>query len=376
MADRQRILRVLNNLFANASKYSHESSTVRVTASQESHHVAVTVSDEGRGVSAERLPHLFRKFAWTDDEEGKPGFKGAGLGLAVCRGIVEAHGGHISADSAGPGFGTQITFTLPAVSEEETLAVPSPPQLPVHGRETPGEQEAVLAVVDDSQMQRYVHDGLSAGGYSPMVTGNPEEVRRLIQEGRPRLVLLDLALAGDADFEVVKSVSEITDAPIILLSGYGRDQTIAEAFKLGAVDYIVKPFSPNELMARISAALNRKEVYGNTQALDPYVLGDIQINYAEREVTVAELPVYLTATEYKLLFELSINAGRVLSHDQLLDRVWGVRSPGNSQVLRAFIKTLRRKLGDDVKSPRYIFTKHRVGYQMVKPDEDVTRQAL
>jgi DNA-binding response OmpR family regulator/nitrogen-specific signal transduction histidine kinase len=376
MADRQRILQVLNNLLANACKYSHEASTVRVTASQEGPRIAVTVSDEGRGVSTERLPHLFRKFAWIDDEEGRTGFEGAGLGLAVCRGIVEAHGGHISADSAGPGFGTQITFTLPAVSEEETLAVPGPPHLPVHGRETPGEQKTVLAVVYDSQMQRYVHDGLSAGGYFPMVTGNTEEVRRLIQEGRPCLVLLDLALAGDADFEVMKSISEITDAPIILLSGYGRDQTIAEAFNLGAVDYIVKPFSPNELMARISTALNRKELYGNTQALEPYVHGDIEINYAERGVTVAGRPVYLTATEYRLVFELSINAGRVLSHEQLLDRVWDARSPGNSQVLRAFIKSLRRKLGDDVKSPRYIFTKHRVGYQMVKPDEDVTRQAL
>ena len=375
MADRQRILQVLNNLLGNASKYSHEASTVRVTASQEGPRVAVTVSDEGRGVSAERLPHLFRKFAWIDDEEGKTGFEGTGLGLAVCRGIVEAHGGHISAESGGPGFGTQITFTLPAVTEEETLAVPTPPQLPVLGRDTQSEQEAVLAVVDDSQMQRYVHNGLSAGGYSPMVTGNTEEVRRLIQEGRPCLVLLDLALAGDADFEVMKSISEITDAPIIFLSGYGRDQAIAKAFDLGAVDYIVKPFSPNELMARISAALNRKEVYGRTQTLEPYVHGDIEINYAERGVTVAGRPVYLTATEYRLVFELSINAGRVLSHEQLLDRVWDARSPGNSQVLRAFIKSLRRKLGDDVRNPRYIFTKHRVGYQMVKPDQDVGRQA-
>ena len=288
MADRQRILQVLNNLLGNASKYSHEASTVRVTASQEGPRVAVTVSDEGRGVSAERLPHLFREFAWIDDEEGKTGFEGAGLGLAVCRGIVEAHGGHISAKSAGPGFGTQITFTLPAVTEEETLAVPTPPQLPVLGRDTQSEQEAVLAVVDDSQMQRYVHNGLSAGGYSPMVTGNTEEVRRLIQEGRPCLVLLDLALAGDADFEVMKSISEITDAPIIFLSAYGRDQAIAKAFDLGAVDYIVKPFSPNELVARISAALNRKEVYGRTQTLEPYVHGDIEINYAERGVTVAD----------------------------------------------------------------------------------------
>ena len=140
MADRQRILQVLNNLLANASKYSHEASTVRVTASQEGPHVAVTVSDEGRGVPAERLPHLFRKFAWIDDEEERTGHEGAGLGLAVCRGIVEAHGGHISAESAGPGFGTQITFTLPAAREDEVVVAAAPPQFPAHVRETPDER--------------------------------------------------------------------------------------------------------------------------------------------------------------------------------------------------------------------------------------------
>ena len=100
----------------------------------------------------------------------------------------------------------------------------------------------------------------------------------------PAVVLLDLVLAEGNEFEIVKSISQITDAPIIFLSGYGRERTIAEAFDLGAADYIVKPFSPNELLARITTALRRKAVSDRTQALEPFVLGDLQINYAERVV--------------------------------------------------------------------------------------------
>ena len=368
MADRQRIMKAMNTLFSNASKNSPEESTIRVTASQVDAHVAVTVTDEGRGVSTERLPHLFRKFSWADGDEGRCQFERAGLDLAVCKGIVEAHGGEISAESAGPELGTRVTFTIPVASEDEKVAAAISPQLPARVEQTDSEQERILAVDEDPQILRYVRDTLSGGGYFPITTGNLDEVIRQIYDYKPSLVLLDLVLAGSNEFEIVKSISQITDAPIIFLSGYGKDQIISEAFDLGAADYIVKPFSPTELMARISAALYRKAVYGRSQALDPYLQGDLKINYAERGVTVAGRPVYLTATEYKLLFELSINSGRVLTHDQLLERVWGGKASGNSQVLRAFVKVLRRKLGDDVSNPRFIFTEHRVGYRMAKPE--------
>ena len=368
MADRQRIMKAMNTLFSNASKNSPEESTIRVTASQVDAHVAVTVTDEGRGVSTERLPHLFRKFSWADGDEGRCQIERAGLDLAVCKGIVEAHGGEISAESAGPELGTRVTFTIPVASEDEKVAAAISPQLPARVEQTDSEQERILAVDEDPQILRYVRDTLSGGGYFPITTGNLDEVIRQIYDHKPSLVLLDLVLAGSNEFEIVKSISQITDAPIIFLSGYGRDQIISEAFDLGAADYIVKPFSPTELMARISAALYRKAVYGRSQALDPYLQGDLKINYAERGVTVAGRPVYLTATEYKLLFELSINSGRVLTHDQLLERVWGGKASGNSQVLRAFVKVLRRKLGDDVSNPRFIFTEHRVGYRMAKPE--------
>ena len=126
MADRRRIVQVLSNLLSNAAGYSPEGSPIRVTAVREGVHVAVSVADEGRGVSAGLLPHLFRKFSRIDGGERGSGIEGSGLGLAICKGIVEAHGGRIWAESDGPGLGARFTFTIPAVDGEGLVALWSP----------------------------------------------------------------------------------------------------------------------------------------------------------------------------------------------------------------------------------------------------------
>ena len=127
MADRQRIVQVLGNLLSNAAKHSRESSVIQVTAVPKDFHVAVTVADEGSGISAERLPHLFGKFSRTDGEDGECKIGGSGLGLAICKGIVEAHGGCIWAESDGQGKGARFTFTIPVVEEAGSRATsPSP----------------------------------------------------------------------------------------------------------------------------------------------------------------------------------------------------------------------------------------------------------
>ena len=367
-ADRQRVVQVLVNLLSSASKYSPASSTIMVTASQQDSHVAVSVADEGRGVSAEELPRLFRKFSRINGADGKTEVGGEGLGLSVCKGIVEAHGGRIWAVSDGPGLGTRFTFTIPVVEEDAIDAADGPDELAALPMEAARQRTRILAVDDDPQILWYVRHTLSEAGYATIVTGDPEQVERLVEVEKPHLILLDLALPGTNGFELMKRIAVMTDAPVMFLSGHAADQDISRGLEMGAADYVVKPFSPTELVARIKAALRKGAASDRTEPREPYVLGDLTINYAERRVSVAGRSVHLSATEYKLLFELSVNAGRVLTHDQLLRRVWDQDNSEGSQLLRTYVTYLRSKLGDDAKSPAYIFTEPRVGYRMAKPD--------
>ena len=361
MADRRRILQVLGNLLSNAARHSHSSSTIEVSAEREGVHVAISVSDSGVGLSEERLPHLFRKFSRL---EGEGQVEDTGLGLAICKGIVEAHGGRIWAESDGPGMGSRFIFTVPAVEGVATGTAP----VSTHTRCSGNRRPRILCVDDDPQMLRYVRDALTKAGYVPIVTADPKEVLRLVNEHEPSLVLLDLVLPGTDGIELMRVIREIADVPVIFLSVYGQEDVVARAFDMGAADYVVKPFSPTELSARIRAALRRRAVPEPVEPSEPYLKGDLAIDYAERRVTVAGRPVELTGIEYRMLAELSASGGRVLTNGQLLHRVWGPDKTGGSGPVRDIIKRLRRKLGDDADSPTYIFNEPRVGYLMPRTE--------
>ena len=201
------------------------------------------------------------------------------------------------------------------------------------------------------------------------MTGDPEEALRLVEEDKPQLALLDLMLPGSDGIELMRDILEMADVPVIFLSAYGRDELIARAFDMGAADYVVKPFSPTELAARIRAALRRREAPEQAEPTEPYTLGDLEIDYAERGVTLAGLPVRLIAIEYRMLAELSANAGRAVTYEHLLKRIWGAKSDGDVRPMRTVVSSLRRKLGDDADNPTYIFTEPRVGYRMPKGEE-------
>ena len=198
-----------------------------------------------------------------------------------------------------------------------------------------------------------------------MVTGDPQDVIRLMERERPELVLLDLMLPGTDGLELMRDILDVADVPVIFLSVYGREEVVAGALEMGAADYVVKPFSPTELAARIKAALRSRVT---AEPSGPYVLGDLTIDYAQRTVTLAGRRVPLTPTEYGMLAELSAHAGRVLTHAHLLDRVWHETPGASLRPMRTMVSKLRRKLGDDAANPTYIFTKPRVGFQMPKGD--------
>ena len=362
MADRRRIVQVIVNLLTNASRHSPESSVIRVRAARDGAQVEVAVVDEGRGIPAERLPHLFRNFSRGEAADDPGG--DTGLGLAICRGIVEAHGGRIRAESDGPGLGARFAFTLPTAEDlAAQLIRPSGATRP-----DDAEGEPILVVDDDPQMLRYVRRALSGAGYQPVVTADPGEALTLVEQRHPHLVLLDLMLPGTDGMELMGDILSATDVPVVFLSAYGRDEMVARALDQGATDYIVKPFSPTELVARVRAALRRNVGHSQPGATEPYVLGDLTIDYGQRLVTVAGRPVRTTATEYKILSELSLNAGQAVPHDQLLRRIWGANRPSDLRALRTHLRRLRRKLGDDGNNPTYLFSEPKVGYRMPRAD--------
>ena len=362
MADRKRIVQVLNNLFSNAAKHSPQSFPIRVAAEWQDFQVAISVSDEGKGVPPEMLPYLFRKYTRVGGSDR--GIGGTGLGLAICKGLVEAQGGRIRAESGGEGLGARLTFTLPLAEETGTGGATdfarSLSRLP---REERGKTQ-ILVVDDDPQTLRYVRDSLVTAGYHLLMTGDPEEVPHLVTTEQPRLVLMDLILPGTDGFELMERIPEMARVPVIFISGYGRDEMIAKALEMGAADYIVKPFSPTELVARVHAALRRRG-----EPPRSFQLGELAIHYEDRRVTLSGRPVRLTAIEYELLRTLSVNAGRTITYGSLLRQVWGRRDTSDSRTVRTFVRKLRQKFGDDAASPTYIFTERQVGYRMARQSD-------
>jgi two-component system KDP operon response regulator KdpE len=183
----------------------------------------------------------------------------------------------------------------------------------------------------------------------------------------PDLLLLDLMMPGIGGFELLKQVREFSGIPVIFLSARDRDQDTVRALQMGADDFITKPFSPSELLARIEATLRRRVLSDQMEVRPDLVLGDLTLNFVRRQVTVKGQPVALSATEYKILYELASHAGMVLTHGQILQRVWGPEYSGETELVRSFIRNLRRKLGDEARNPRYIFTEPQVGYRMASP---------
>ena len=229
LADRERIVQVLNNLLTNAARAAPESSPIRIGAEAEGVYVAVWVADEGRGMEPARLARLFARRSATAADGGRA--PGGGLGLSICKGLVEAHGGRIRAESDGVGSGLRVTFTVSAAGGGAVGA--SGASWRGAGREK-HEGLPILAVDDDPETLRHVRDALAEAQFAPIVTADPGEIERIVKAERPRLVLLDLMLPDTDGIELMRTVPALAELPVIFISGYGRDETIARALEAGA----------------------------------------------------------------------------------------------------------------------------------------------
>ena len=364
-ADRRRLVQALSILFFGVSGYGSEGSRVNVSASREGGQVAISVLGHRAATPAERPPSQFRRFFRFGKADERLDTEGTCLGFSVCKRIVEAHGGRIWADSTGPDHSARFTLTIPVPGGAWEDAAEVPPETASGALSSQGR---ILVIDNDRDVLEYVRRTLSAAGYTPFATESVEDAGRLADTGMPNLILLDSAMLPTTGTELVRGISGDAGVPVILMSWRGWDQDTVRAFESGIWDFIAKPFSQIELLTRVRAALRRR-VHDEAEPLEPYARGSLRIEYAGHNVTVSGRNVPLTATEYNLLVALSTNAGRVLSHQRLLERVWGPDQPRDHRVLRAFVKSLRRKLGDDASNPSYIFTVPRVGYRMARPSD-------
>ena len=263
-------------------------------------------------------------------------------------------------ESDGPGLGTRFTFTVPVADRPGSVPLTEAPRHSRRPQRDHGEKPRILAVDDDPFTLRYIRDTLTKHGYVPIVTGDPKEALHHMEVNSPHLVL-----PGTDGIRLMRDILEIATVPVIFLSAYSQEEVVVRAFELGAVDYVMKPFSPTELAARIRGALRRSLSAQYEEPSDPYVQGPLIIDYAERRVRLAGQQVSLTALEYQLLAALSVNAGRVVRYADLLRLVWGPRNPGDLRPMRTVVKNLRIKLGDNAGNPTYIFTEPRIGYRML-----------
>jgi two-component system, OmpR family, KDP operon response regulator KdpE len=218
----------------------------------------------------------------------------------------------------------------------------------------------VLIVDDEAQIRRALRTGLSGHSYTVEVAEDGEAALAAIAAHAPDVVVLDLVMPGIDGFEVLRQLRAWSRLPVIVLSAHGQERDKVEALDLGADDYLTKPFGMGELLARLRAVLRRA---GAPQ--EPVLrVGDIAIDIARHVVTRSGTEIHLTPTEYDLLHVLAADADKVLTHRQLLERVWGSYAAENAQQLRVYINYLRRKLEADPARPQLIVTEPGVGYRL------------
>ena len=223
----------------------------------------------------------------------------------------------------------------------------------------------ILVVDDESRMRRFVRMNLEAEGFDVIEAENAERALLKVRDEMPDLVLLDVAMPGMDGFEALQRIREISDVPVIMLTVKDEEEDKIRGLNLGADDYVTKPFSPRELASRIRAVLRR---VSSKEEEEPEVIkvdDRLTIDLARREVWVDGKLVKLRPTEFRLLYHLVKNAGWIMTHEQLLTKVWGPEYRDESHLLRLYITYLRKKIEPDPAHPRYILTERGVGYKFV-----------
>jgi DNA-binding response OmpR family regulator/signal transduction histidine kinase len=383
VCDALRIEHVLNHLLNNAVTNTPAGKVIRLQVETNEFEVRVSVMDEGVGIASEHLERIFERFyriqpdqdaALTSLSESKAH---SGLGLAAARATIEAHGGKIWADSSGLGEGATFYFTLPFAPHPATItqSLPALTEAALAARQNTGRLPAmkqdrrprVLLAEADARIARYIRANLEEQQYRVQVVNHGIQFLRQVDLEVPDLVILSTRLNDMGGMELLQRLREFAQMPVLMLCDACDEDERVQLFDLGADDLVMKPFGIKEMLARLRALLRRQSPPAEqSQAQSIFVAGDLLIDYAQHQVTVQGRAVQLSRTEYKLLSTLAQNVGMVVTHELLLEKVWGPEYNRDIDFIWVYISRLRRKIEADSRHPKYILTVPDVGYKLAK----------
>ncbi len=221
----------------------------------------------------------------------------------------------------------------------------------------------ILVADDELSIIKFLRATLEARGYEVLTAINGVEALQKVGMELPDLVILDIMMPEMDGFEVCQRLREWSQIPVIMLSARSDEKDKVKCLSIGADDYLTKPFGIEELVARVNAVLRRVKIASTASTQPAFESGDLKVNFVKRQVTVNNRNVKLTPTEYNLLVELVLNANKVLTHNMLLTKVWGVEYGQEKEYLRVFMRRLRKIIEADPENPKYIITVPHVGYK-------------
>ncbi len=231
--------------------------------------------------------------------------------------------------------------------------------------DTSSRKYRILVVDDERRMVGFIRLNLEQDGFEVIEAFNGSEALERLRDSLPDLILLDVMMPDIDGFDVLRMIREISQVPVIMLTAKGEEDDKVKGLELGADDYVTKPFSPRELVSRVKAVLRRGGTFEEDEEGVIEVDDRLKIDFSRREVWVEDELVKLRPTEYRLLYHLVQNAGWVLTHDQILTKVWGYEYRDEPHYVRLYINYLRKKIEENPSDPKYILTERGVGYRFV-----------
>lgn len=348
--DRDRLMQLFNNLLENSLRYTDSGGSLKISAEQHDKTVRLTFADSAPGVSDDQLQKLFERFYRTEGSRNRAS-GGSGLGLAICLNIVEAHNGRIIAAHS-PFGGLSITVELPLERDLQR----SMTELPID-ENTP----RILIVEDEPKLGQLLIDYLRAASYAPTLISHGDQVLPYVRQTPPDLILLDLMLPGTDGLTLCREIRRFSDIPIVMVTAKIEEIDRLLGLEIGADDYICKPYSPREVVARVKTILRRCKPQRELQQQDaesPLIIDEGRFQASWRGKMLD-----LTPAEFRLLKTLSHEPGKVFSREQLLNHLYDDYRVVTDRTIDSHIKNLRRKLESLDAEQSFIRAVYGVGYR-------------